>query len=69
MPKRYELSQAQWERVAQLLPGKAGDLGRHAADNRLFVHGVLWIIRSGARWSDLPLRYGPYKSVHRRFCR
>ena len=69
MIKRYELSQSQWERIAHLLPGKAGDPGRHAADNRLFVHGVLWILRSGARWSDLPPRYGKYKTVHRRFGR
>ena len=44
-------------------------LAGHAADNRLFVHGVLWILRSGARWSDLPPRYGKYKTVHRRFGR
>ena len=69
MIRRYELSQSQWERIAHLLPGKAGDPGRHAADNRLFVHGVLWILRSGARWSDLPTRYGKYKTVHRRFGR
>lgn len=69
MIRRYELSQSQWERIAPLLPGKAGDPGRHAADNRLFVHGVLWIWRSGARWSDLPARYGKFKSVHRRFGR
>jgi hypothetical protein len=39
--KRYELSDAQWDRVAPLLPGKAGDPGRTGADNRLFVNGVL----------------------------
>lgn len=69
MTKRYELSQGQWERIAHLLPGKADDPGLHAADNRLFVHGVLWILRSGARWSDLPARYGKDKSVHKRFSR
>jgi len=69
MVKRYELSSAQWERVGDLLPGKAGDPGRTAADNRLFVNGVLWVLRSGARWSDLPERYGKHKSVHKRFMR
>src|SRR5437870_5509880 len=67
--KRYELSDAQWARVAPLLPGKAGDRGRTAADNRVFVNGVLWVLRSGAHWSDLPERYGKYKSVHKRFAR
>ena len=67
--KRYELSEAQWQRIERLLPGKASDPGRTAADNRLFVNGVLWVLRSGARWSDLPERYGKYKSVHKRFTR
>lgn len=67
--KRYELSQAQWERIAYLLPGKAGDPGRTAADNRLFVNGVLWVLRSGAHWCDLPERYGRWKTLHKRFSR
>jgi transposase len=41
MVKRYELTPVQWERLAPLLPGKASDPGRSAADNRLFVNGVL----------------------------
>ena len=52
--KRYELNEAQWSRIAPLLPGKVGDPGRTAADNRLFVNGVLWVLRSGAHWPDLP---------------
>ena len=69
MVKRYELSDAQWERIFKLLPGKAGDAGRTAQDNRRFVNAVLWVLRSGARWSDLPERYGKWKSVHTRFAR
>lgn len=67
--KRYELSEAQWRRIEAMLPGKASDPGRTAADNRLFINGVLWVLRSGARWSDLPERYGKYKTVHKRFTR
>ena len=67
--KRYELSQAQWERIAPLLPGKASDPGRTAVDNRLFVNGVLWVLRSGAHWCDLPERYGQWKTAHKRFSR
>src|SRR5476651_2639974 len=67
--KRYELNEAQWSRIAPLLPGKAGDPGRTAADNRVFINGVLWVLRSGAHWHDLPERYGKYKSVHKRFSR
>lgn len=69
MVKRYELSDAQWERICRLLPGKTGDPGRTAKDNRRFVNAVLWVLRSGARWSDLPERYGKWKSVHTRFAR
>ena len=59
----------QWERIKDLLPGKVTDRGRTAADNRQFVNGVLWVLRSGARWCDLPERYGKWKSVHKRFTR
>ena len=69
MVKRYELTDAQWRRIEALLPGKASDPGRTAADNRLFVNGVLWVLRSGAHWHDLPPRYGKWKSVHTRFAR
>ena len=67
--KRYELSEKQWERIALLLPGKVGDVGRSGADNRQFVNGCLWVLRSGAHWKDLPERYGQWKTVHRRFSR
>ena len=69
MAKRYELSPQQWERLKDSLPGKATDRGRTAVDNRQFVNGVLWVLRSGARWCDLPTRYGKWKSVHKRFTR
>ena len=69
MVKRYELTDAQWVRIESLLLGKPGDPGRSGADNRLFVNAVLWVLRSGAHWRDLPPRYGKWKSVHKRFTR
>ncbi len=69
MVKRYELTDAQWRRICDLVPGKAGDPGRTGADNRQFVNGVLWVLRSGAHWHDLPERYGKWKTVHKRFTR
>ncbi len=68
-PKRYELSEKQWARIGPLIAGKASDPGRTGTDNRLFVNAVLWVIRSGAHWHDLPERYGKYKTVHKRFTR
>jgi len=55
---RYELSDVQWEKIHGFLPGRAEHVGRTASDNRLFVNGVLWVLRSGARWYDLSERYG-----------
>ena len=56
-------------KIKDLLPGRKEYVGRAAADNQQFVNGVLWVLRSGARWHDLPERYGKYKSVHKRFVR
>jgi transposase len=50
MPRRYELTEAQWQQIKDLLPSKAGDRGRTASDNRTFVNGCLWVLRSGAYW-------------------
>lgn len=51
------------------LAGSLEHVGRMAADNRQFVDGVFWVLRSGARWHDLPERYGKRKSVPTRFMR
>ena len=55
--------------MERLLPARVGTVGRPAADNRRFVHGVLWVLRSGMRWQDMPERYGKYKTTHKRFSR
>jgi transposase len=68
-PKRYELSETQWARIGPMLPGKTTDPGRSGGDNRLFVNGCLWVLRSGAHWRDLPERYGKWKTLHKRFSR
>ena len=56
MAKRYELSDTQWQRIERLLPGKAGDRGVTAKDNRAFVNGVLWVLRSGGALLQTPSR-------------
>lgn len=67
--RRYEITDQQWDKIAHLLAGKEGDVGRSATDNRLFINAILWVARSGAPWRDLPLRFGPWNSVYRRFRR
>ena len=66
---RTILNQEQWERIAPELPGKVGDPGATASDNRLFVEAVLWIARTGAPWRDLPREFGKWYSIYTRFWR
>ena len=67
--ERHRLSDAQWERIAPVVPGKPGDPGRHGENNRLFVEAVLWLGRTGAPWRDLPAEFGRWNSIYRRFWR
>lgn len=66
---RWVLNDEQWQRVAPLLPGKPGDPGRSASDNRLFLEAVLWMARVGAPWRDLPAVFGHWNTAFRRFRR
>ncbi len=69
MPKRHALTDSQWTRIQDLLPGKPGDPGRTAQDNRLFVDAILFVAKTGLPWRDLPERFGKWNSVWRRFSR
>jgi len=66
---RRELTDRQWQRIEKLVAGKKGDKGRAGEDNRLFVDAVLWILRTGAPWRDLPDEFGKWNSVYMRFVR
>ena len=66
---QYQLSASQWQRIEGFLPGRAGHVGVTAKDNRSFVYGVLWVLRSGAQWKDLQAQYGNWKSAHKRITR
>ncbi len=68
--RRFKLSDEQWvRRPSGLLSGKAGDPGQPAKNNRLFLDAVLWIVRTGAPWRDLPERFGDWNSTFQRFNR
>jgi transposase len=66
---RYGLRDDQWEQIKDLLPGKLGDVGATARDNRRFVEAVMYRYRAGIPWRDLPERFGDWKNTHRRFSR
>ncbi|MDR2677630.1 MAG: transposase [Puniceicoccales bacterium] len=66
---RHDISDAAWEELEPLLPGRRGICGRPAKDNRRFINAVRWIHRTRAPWRDLPPCYGDWKNTHRRFCR
>ena len=66
---RTFLTDAHWQRLAPLLPGQAGACGVTARDTRLFVEAVLWRLRCGTPWRDLPERFGAWSTVSVRFGR
>jgi transposase len=69
MAGRWELTDEQWELVEPILrPARRTDnRGRPWHDTRMVLHGVLWILGSGAQWSEMPDKYPPYQTCHRRF--
>jgi transposase len=69
MQRRHALSEEQWAQLSPLLPSEVGRVARPAKSNRVMVEGMVWILRTGAPWRDLPKRFGPWKSVYTRFRR
>ncbi|WP_327368545.1 IS5 family transposase [Streptomyces sp. NBC_01217] len=68
MAGRGELTDAAWEQIRPLLPAVDGR-GRPWRDHRQVIDGVLWRLRTGAPWRDLPERYGPWQTAYERFAR
>jgi len=67
-----DLTNAQWDAIRHLIPepevvrtGSRG--GRPWRDPRDVMNGILWVLRTGAPWADLPRRYPPPQTCHRRF--
>ena len=59
-----------WNVISAILPEdpvRRDGRGRPWSDRRQVLNGILWILRTGAPWKDLPERYGKYQTVHRRF--
>jgi transposase len=69
MGNRGDLSNEQWERLYPFLPSQKPHTGRPALDHRTVLNGILWVLRTGAPWRDLPERYGKWTTVYSRFQR
>jgi transposase len=63
---RHDVSDKQWELVADLFP-KQKRTGRPPKSHREILNAILWILHTGAQWRDLPERYPNWKTVHHRF--
>ena len=65
-----DLKDEQWVVIEALLPKverRADGKGRPRVDDRAILNGILWILRTGAPWHDMPNRYPPYQTCHRWF--
>jgi transposase len=67
--ERFVISDRSWAIIEPLVPGTVRDPGVTARDTRLFLEAVLWRVRVGGPWRDLPPGFGAWNSVFRRFRR
>ena len=69
LPGLPALTDAQWEQLRPLLPPQKPQTGRPAVDHRFIVEGMLWVVRTGSSWRELPERFGPWSTVSSRYQR
>lgn len=62
--KRHELTDEQWELIEPVLPKRTATTGRKPREERQMLNGILWVLRTGAPWRDLPERFGPWQTVY-----
>ena len=65
--RRGEINDQQWHQIKPLLPPQKPQTGCPAKDHCTLINGILWILRTGAPWRDLPSRYGSWSTVSGRF--
>ena len=66
--RRHELSDEEWNHIKDILPAPKYR-GRPPSDTRMVLNGMLWIMRTGAPWRDVPEWFGPWETVYDRFNR
>jgi transposase len=67
--KRHELTDEEWELIADLMPASGPEGGHPWRDHRVMLNAMMWVLRTGAPWRDLPERFGPWQSAYDRFAR
>jgi transposase len=65
--RRHELADEHWDVIEDLFPKNGRGPGRPWSNHRTMMNGILWILKTGAPWRDLPDRYGPWQTVYHRF--
>ncbi len=66
---RFVVTDQLWDRISGLIPGRDGVRGVTGEDNRLFLEAVLWRVRAGLPWRDLPPEFGKWNTQFRRLRR
>ncbi len=69
MSGRFELTEVEYERISPLLPAMTPQRGGRWRDHRQVIHGIVFRVRTGVPWRDVPTRYGPWKTLYKRFTR
>ena len=69
MNRRFEITDEEWERLAPLLPAMTPQRGGRWRDHRQVLNGILFRVRTGVPWRDVPERYGPWETLYKRFAR
>ena len=69
LPGLPALTDERWEQLRPLLPPQKPQTGRPAIDHRFIVEGMLWVVRTGSSWRELPERFGPWSTVSSRYQR
>jgi transposase len=67
MVRRHELSDEEWDVLSGLLPRT--ETGRPRRDDRVVLNGIVWKLRTGSAWRDVPERYGSWRTLYTRFRR
>lgn len=67
--RRGELTDKQWQRLQPFLPREKPKTGRPNLSHRQIINGILWVLRTGAPWRDIPERYGIWSTISSRFYR